>query len=277
MLTMQKYHGMGNDYLILDPNKNEIRLEEKQIKLLCRRNFGVGADGVLYGPLLGNGKIFMRVFNPDGSEAEHSGNGACIFAGYLRDMGYIHEKKISLYTKSGENEVEFLEHGTMRVKMGKPVFACDRIPVTGMEEEIINLPLLFHGELYNATCVSVGNPNCVIMMEDVSGQKARELGPYVESAARFPNRMNLQLCHVIDKEHIRIEIYERGAGYILASGTGACAAAVAAYRMNLVGQEVCVEMPGGEILVEIKDDLTLYMTGRAESVGTFLVAEHFFA
>ncbi len=277
MLTMQKYHGMGNDYLILDPNKNEIRLEEKQIKLLCRRNFGVGADGVLYGPLLGNGKIFMRVFNPDGSEAERSGNGACIFAGYLRDMGYIHEKKISLYTKSGENEVEFLEHGTMRVKMGKPVFACDRIPVTGMEEEIINLPLLFHGELYNATCVSVGNPNCVIMMEDVSGQKARELGPYVESAARFPNRMNLQLCHVIDKEHIRIEIYERGAGYILASGTGACAAAVAAYRMNLVGQEVCVEMPGGEILVEIKDDLTLYMTGRAESVGTFLVAEHFFA
>lgn len=277
MLTMQKYHGMGNDYLILDPNKNEIRLEEKQIKLLCRRNFGVGADGVLYGPLLGNGKIFMRVFNPDGSEAERSGNGACIFAGYLRDMGYIHEKKILLYTKSGENEVEFLEHGTMRVKMGKPVFACDRIPVTGMEEEIINLPLLFHGELYNATCVSVGNPNCVIMMEDVSGQKARELGPYVESAARFPNRMNLQLCHVIDKEHIRIEIYERGAGYILASGTGACAAAVAAYRMNLVGQEVCVEMPGGEILVEIKDDLTLYMTGRAESVGTFLVAEHFFA
>lgn len=277
MLTMQKYHGMGNDYLILDPNKNEIRLEEKQIKLLCRRNFGVGADGVLYGPLLGNGKIFMRVFNPDGSEAERSGNGACIFAGYLRDMGYIHEKKISLYTKSGENEVEFLEHGTMRVKMGKPVFACDRIPVTGMEEEIINLPLLFHGELYNATCVSVGNPNCVIMMEDVSGQKARELGPYVESAARFPNRMNLQLCHVIDKEHIRIEIYERGAGYILASGTGACAAAVAAYHMNLVGQEVCVEMPGGEILVEIKDDLTLYMTGRAESVGTFLVAEHFFA
>lgn len=277
MLTMQKYHGMGNDYLILDPNKNEIRLEEKQIKLLCRRNFGVGADGVLYGPLLGNGKMFMRVFNPDGSEAERSGNGACIFAGYLRDMGYIHEKKISLYTKSGENEVEFLEHGTMRVKMGKPVFACDRIPVTGMEEEIVNLPLLFHGELYNATCVSVGNPNCVIMMEDVSGQKARELGPYVESAARFPNRMNLQLCHVIDKEHIRIEIYERGAGYILASGTGACAAAVAAYRMNLVGQEVCVEMPGGEILVEIKDDLTLYMTGRAESVGTFLVAEHFFA
>lgn len=277
MLTMQKYHGMGNDYLILDPNKNEIRLEEKQIKLLCRRNFGIGADGVLYGPLSGNGKIFMRVFNPDGSEAEQSGNGACIFAGYLRDMGYIHEKKISLYTKSGENEVEFLEKDAMRVKMGKPVFACNRIPVTGIEEEIVNLPLLFHGELYNATCVSIGNPNCVIMMEDVSGQKARELGPYVESAVRFPNRMNLQLCHVIDREHIRIEIYERGAGYILASGTGACAAAAAAYRMELVGQEVCVKMPGGAIFVEIKDDFTLYMTGRADPVGTFLVADHFFA
>lgn len=181
---MQKYEGVGNDYLILDPNRNELKLEENQIKMLCRRNFGVGADGILYGPLYANQKIFFRIFNPDGSEAECSGIGACIFAAYLRDAGCIHGKKVRLYSKAGENEVVYLEDGRMRVKMGKPVFACEKIPVTGVEDEIVNLPLLFHGELYNATCVSVGNPNCVIMMEDVSGGRARELGPYVEHAAR---------------------------------------------------------------------------------------------
>ena len=182
-----------------------------------------------------------------------------------------------LYSKAGENEVVYLEDGRMRVKMGKPVFACEKIPVTGVEDEIVNLPLLFHGELYNATCVSVGNPNCVIMMEDVSGGRARELGPYVEHAARFPNRMNLQLCRVVDRAHIKIEIYERGTGYILASGTGACAAAAASYRMGLTDRTVFVEMPGGTLLVETKEDLTMYLTGSARAVGTFFVAEHFFA
>lgn len=277
MLTMQKYEGVGNDYLILDPNRNELKLEENQIKMLCRRNFGVGADGILYGPLYANQKIFFRIFNPDGSEAERSGIGACIFAAYLRDAGCIHGKKVRLYSKAGENEVVYLEDGGMRVKMGKPVFACEKIPVTGVEDEIINLPLLFHGELYNATCVSVGNPNCVIMMEDVSGGRARELGPYVEHAARFPNRMNLQLCRVVDRTHIKIEIYERGTGYILASGTGACAAAAASYRMGLTDRTVFVEMPGGTLLVETKEDLTMYLTGSARAVGTFFVAEHFFA
>ena len=277
MLTMPKYEGIGNDYLILDPGKNELKLEENQIRMLCRRNFGVGADGILYGPLHANKKIFFRIFNPDGSEAERSGNGACIFAAYLRNMGYVHGKKVTLYSKAGENEVEYLEENTMRVKMGKPVFACEKIPVTGMDDEIINLPLLFHGALYNATCVSVGNPNCVIMMEDVSGAQARELGPYVEHAARFPNRMNLQLCRVIDRSHIRIEIYERGTGYILASGTGACAAAAASCRMGLTDRRVHVEMPGGTLLVETEEDLTMSLTGSAREVGTFLVAEHFFA
>lgn len=279
MLTMQKYHGIGNDYLVLDPNKNELKLTEGQIHLICRRNFGIGADGVLYGPIMEDGKIYVRIFNPDGSEAERSGNGIRIFSKYLWDAGYVHEKKFSLFTKAGEVEVEFLNDlgDEMRVKMGKPVFACSRIPVKGMEEEIVNVPLLFHGELYNATCVSIGNPNCVIMMEDVSGTKAKALGPYVENAAYFPNRINMQLCHVLDKNHIEVEIYERGAGYTLASGTGACAAASAAYRLGLVEGKIHVKMPGGELFIEIEEDFTIYMTGTVCAVGTFLVAEHFFA
>ena len=279
MLAMQKYQGLGNDYLILNPRENELKLEEKQISLLCRRNFGIGADGILYGPVERGEKQYIRIFNSDGSEASHSGNGVMIFAKYLKDSGYWKKDRGVLYTKAGKFTTEFLGEHTekIRVCMGKPVFACEKIPVLQDTDGIVHEPLLFHGNLYNATCVSIGNPNCVILMEDVCGKKARELGPYVENASYFPNQTNLQLCHVVDRNHIQLETYERGAGYTLSSGTGACAAAASMYRMGLGGNEITVQMPGGELLIEIKDDFTMYMTGSASFVGTFYVAEHFFA
>lgn len=278
-ITLKKYHGLGNDYLVLDPGKNQIFLQERSIERLCRRNFGVGADGILYGPILEDGKIHVSIYNSDGSEAERSGNGVRIFARYLLDAGYVKEKKILLTTKAGEVEVEFLddEGTTMRVNMGKPDFMSSSIPVNGEEHEIINEPMVFHGTLYNTTCLSVGNPNCVIMTEDVSGKKAKALGPYVENASYFPNRMNLQLCKVESRKQLRIEIYERGAGYTLASGTGACAAAAAAYRMGLVDSEITVKMPGGDLWIEIAEDGVLYMTGKVEIVGTFEIEENFLA
>lgn len=278
-ITMHKYHGLGNDYLVLDPNKNEISLQERNIEMLCRRNFGVGADGILYGPLLSDGKIKVSIYNPDGSEAERSGNGVRIFAKYLRDAGYVKEQKFILSTKAGDVEVEFLDDAgtTMRVNMGKADFMSAAVPVSSPMQEVINEPLMFHGTLYNTTCLSVGNPNCVIMTEDVSGAKAKALGPYVENASCFPNRMNMQLCKVESRAQVRIEIYERGAGYTLASGTGACAAAAAAYRIGLVDHEITVKMPGGDLKVEIEEDGNIYMTGTVKSVGTFTLAENFFA
>ncbi len=278
-ITMHKYHGLGNDYLVLDPNKNKISLQERKIEMLCRRNFGVGADGILYGPLLEDGKIKVAIFNPDGSEAERSGNGVRIFAKYLRDAGYVKEQKFTLTTKAGDVVIEFLDEAacSMRVNMGKADFMSASIPMSGIMHEVINEPLMFHGTLYNTTCLSVGNPNCVIMTEDVSGKKVKALGPYVENASYFPNRMNLQLCKVESRNRLRIEIYERGAGYTLASGTGACAAAAAAYRMGLVDREMTVEMPGGELKIEIGEDGDIYMTGSVETVGSFTLAEDFFA
>lgn len=278
-ITMHKYHGLGNDYLVLDPNKNEISLQERNIEMLCRRNFGIGADGILYGPLLSDGKIKVSIYNPDGSEAERSGNGVRIFAKYLRDAGYVKEQKFILSTKAGDVEVEFLDDAgtTMRVNMGKADFMSAAVPVSSPMQEVINEPLMFHGTLYNTTCLSVGNPNCVIMTEDVSGAKAKALGPYVENASCFPNRMNMQLCKVESRDQVRIEIYERGAGYTLASGTGACAAAAAAYRIGLVDHEITVKMPGGDLKVEIEEDGNIYMTGTVKSVGTFTLAENFFA
>ena len=134
-VTLKKYHGLGNDYLVLDPNKNELALQTRNIEMLCRRNFGVGADGLLYGPILENDKIRVRIFNSDGSEAERSGNGVRIFAKYLLDEGYVQDKKFTLDMLAGEVEVEFLQQdgSLMRVKMGKPVYAGTQMPLTGLE------------------------------------------------------------------------------------------------------------------------------------------------
>ncbi len=277
-ITMKKYHGLGNDYLVLDPNKNDLALQTRNIEMVCRRNFGVGADGLLYGPMMEDGKIKVRIFNPDGSEAEKSGNGVRIFAKYLLDEGYIKPGKFSLNTLAGDVEIEFVEEdgSSMRVNMGKPVYAGKEMAVAGMQGEVVNAHLRFHDNDYNTTCLSVGNPNCVIMMEEVTPQQAKALGPYVEGAAYFPNRINMQLCKVIDRQNIAIEIYERGAGYTLASGTGACAAAAAAKRMGLVGERVTVHMPGGDLLIELEKNGDIYMTGTVGTVGTFVLADNFF-
>ena len=278
-ITLRKYHGLGNDYLIYDPNRNACELQERQVEALCRRNLGVGADGILYGPFFDGDKMRVRIFNPDGSEAEKSGNGIRIFSKYLKDMGYVTEESYVLHTKAGETRVTFLnEQGDlMRVDMGYPEFVAKEIPVVGFEGEIVNEAIFFGDNFYNATCVSLGNPNCVLMLEEVSQKKAMQLGPYVENSRYFPNRINMQLCQVLDRENIQIEIYERGAGYTYASGPGACAAAAASHKMGFVGDRVTVHMHGGELLVEFARDGRIDMTGPVVYIGSITLAEQFFA
>lgn len=278
-IILRKYHGLGNDYLIYDPNRNDELLQERQIEALCRRNIGVGADGILYGPFFDGDEIRVRIFNPDGSEAEKSGNGIRIFSRYLRDAGYIKDDTYVLTTKAGNTTVTFLnEQGSlMRVDMGKAQFKASEIPAVGFGEEIVNEAIFFCDNFYNATCVSMGNPNCVLMLEEVNPKKAKQLGPYVERAKYFPNRINMQLCQVLDRRNIQIEIYERGAGYTYASGTGACAAAAAAHRLGLVDDWVTVHMHGGELQVEFGADERIYMTGPVVYIGSITLAEQFFA
>lgn len=278
-ITLRKYHGLGNDYLVYDPNRNECILQERQIEQLCRRNIGVGADGILYGPILDGEEIRVRIFNPDGSEAEKSGNGIRIFSKYLRDTGYVTEESYVLTTKAGRTGISFLnEDGSlMRVDMGKATFLASEIPVVGFGEEIVNEAIFFCDNFYNATCVSMGNPNCVLMIEEANEKKAKQLGPYVENSKYFPNRINMQLCQVLDEENIQIEIYERGAGYTYASGTGACAAAAASHRLGLVGDKVTVHMHGGELLVEFTEDGSIFMTGPVVYIGSITLAENFFS
>lgn len=276
-LTLERYHGLGNDYFVYDPNRNEMKLNEKNVQMICNRNVGLGSDGILEGPIMDGKQIWVRIWNPDGSIAEKSGNGVRIFAKYLKDACYVQKKTFMLQTDAGAVEVTFLneEGSRLRVSMGKLSFWSDEIPVIGERREVINEDMVFGKTLYPATCVSVGNPHCVIPMQEISEKLVRKIGQYSESARYFPNRMNTQIMQVIDQENIAIEIYERGAGYTLASGTGACAAAGVAYKLGLTNNKVIVHMPGGKLQVEITDDWNVYMTGDVFYVAKISLSNEF--
>ncbi len=269
----KKYHGLGNDYIVIDPNTFGGEPTAEQIRLICDRHFGIGADGMLYGPIRQGKNLKVRIFNPDGSEAEKSGNGLRIFAKYLFEKGYAREKSFDIETLGGVVRAELKDEsaGLIKIEMGKVIFNSKLIPATGSEREIVNEPLEIAGEIYKVTCCSIGNPHCVIPLEQISPEKAKQLGPLVENHEIFPNRTNVQLLKVINRNTISIEIWERGAGYTLASGSSSCAAACAARRLGLVDNEVIVKMPGGELSIAISDDYAVHMTGPVENVfeGSF--------
>lgn len=261
-----KYHALGNDYLVIDPNKSNITLTEKNIRLICHRNFGIGSDGILYGPFFQNDsmsqRMSLRIFNPDGSEAEKSGNGLRIFARYLLDQRYVSEKEFTLKTAGGTVQVELLDNKGRQIKidMGTISFFA------------VNEQLVINNQPLQITSLSIGNPHCVVLCDALSTETVLELGPVIEQHSRFPNRTNVQFLNIIDRRTIQIEIWERGAGYTLASGSSSCAAAGAAYRLGLVDQEVNVLMPGGVIQVKIRHDGHIFMTGPVCAVQSGLFA-----
>jgi len=265
---LRKYHGLGNDYLVIDPNVYDVDLTPDRIRLICNRNFGIGADGILYGPLMNVENFRVRIFNPDGSEAEKSGNGLRIFAKYLFGNKYVDKQHFSIETSGGIVEVYIKDDSAnlIKIDMGKMTFLSTRIPVKGPEREVVDENLEINGVGYKVTCLSVGNPHCVIPMDEVTEEKAKELGPEVENHDMFPNRINMQLLKVIDRANIEIRIWERGAGYTLASGSSSCAAAGAAYKLGMADNKVNVKMPGGSLFVEINKNEDIYLTGSVEGI-----------
>ncbi|PST37058.1 MULTISPECIES: diaminopimelate epimerase [Clostridium] len=268
-VVLEKYHCMGNDYLVFDPNKNDLELNVENIKKMCSRHFGIGADGILAGPYLGENDFYVHIYNADGSEAEKSGNGMGIFAKYLRDAGYVQKTTISWKTLGGEETVFYLNEDATRVKisMGHPTFWSDEIPVTGERREMVNQTMVFGKIPYVTTCLSMGNPHCVIWMNEISKEMVCRIGEHSETSEYFPEKVNTQILNVLDRTNIQIEIYERGVGYTLASGSCACAAASAAYRLGLADPHMYVHMPGGTLEVEIKEDGMVYMVGEVGYVG----------
>jgi diaminopimelate epimerase len=278
-LHFYKYHALGNDYIVIDPNKFKVNLSEENIRLICHRNFGIGSDGILYGPLFENNSIHLRIFNPDGSEAEKSGNGIRIFSRYLFDAGYLKSNLFSLETLGGKVYVELLDDRASRIKvdMGQVTFDSTKIPVAGIPREMISEELLLNDHKFTVTCLSVGNPHCVVPLSTISKEFAEKWGPIIENHQLFPNRINVQFLQVLDRNNIRIEIWERGAGYTLASGSSSCAAASAAFRLGLSDGDVAVHMPGGTIGIIISADGHVHMTGSVTGVSKGYFSEDLLA
>lgn len=263
-MRFYKYHALGNDYLVLNPRDypNETPPTLKQIRLICHRNFGPGSDGILWGPLPATNADFgLRIFNPDGSEAGKSGNGLRIFSRFLWDHGMVKTPRFTIGTPGGVVEVDIKNAHRITVAMGRVSFASEKIPVIGPPREVLNESLTILDRTFTFCAATIGNPHCVIPLEEISPDLARRYGPAIETHPNFPNRTNVQFMQVLDRQNLRIEIWERGAGYTLASGSSSSAASAVARRLGLVDSAVTVHMPGGKLSIEIGPDFAIRMTG----------------
>ena len=270
-MEFEKYHALGNDYLVFDPQGKDISFSEKKIIRICHRNFGLGSDGILLGPTNSDKADFkLRILNPDGSEAEKSGNGLRIFARYLRDIEKVSTQPFRVETLGGVVTCQVSEDkSVIIVEMGKVSFRSDVIPVnvTGEAREVCNESIEVNGKSFQYYAATIGNPHCVVPVKDANPSLAMELGPTLENHSNFPNRTNVQFLQVIDRNRIKIEIWERGAGYTLASGSSSSAAGAVARKMGLCDENITVEMPGGEIGLLIDDEFNVQMTGPATRVA----------
>lgn len=260
-----KYQALGNDYLVFDRSEAG-ELTEAQVRRICDRHYGPGSDGILVAALpaaqADSVAFTLRIFNPDGSQAEKSGNGLRIFARYLWDQGRVAEAPFTVETPGGQVRCQVHPGGRqVTVEMGRVSFDSRDIPVSGPPRLVLDEVLLLGDRPLRYSAATIGNPHCVVIGEAVSPELAQRLGPVIEHAACFPRRTNVQFLEVLDHHNLRIEIWERGAGYTLASGSSSCAAAAVAYRLGYCAAQVAVHMPGGKIEVEIAPDFAIRMSG----------------
>jgi len=267
-----KMHGFGNDYVVID-NRDEKINDKKAAELakkLCERRFSVGADGLLL--VCGSeaaeaADVKMRIFNADGSEAEMCGNGIRCFSKYCYENGIVKKNEFMVETLSGIKHVWLTLKGNeavaVKVDMGAPNWERKTLPMTG-EGVCINCSLVVDEETYNVTALSMGNPHCVIFVEDVDATPVEYLGPLIENHEAFPKRTNAGFVQVISKNELKVRVWERGCGETLACGTGTCAAVAAANRLGKVGNKVTVHVLGGDLQVEVGK--SLFLSGAAEKV-----------
>ena len=265
-----KYHALGNDYLVLDPKDGPLP-EQEEIVRICHRNFGLGSDGILYGPLKTDKADFgLRIINPDGSEAEKSGNGLRIFARYLHDSSTVKNDAFTVDTLGGLVTCQVSECAdSITVDMGRVEFSAEGTTADTEDTKngSIGQDLSFNGKTQTVYIADIGNPHCVVVQDEICAKQAKKDGAAIELHANFPNRTNVQFLKIIDRNNIQIEIWERGAGYTLASGSSSSAAAAVAHRIGLCDCDITVHMPGGQIKIQIGDNYSVRMTGPTTRVA----------
>ncbi len=271
-MRFHKYHALGNDYLVMNPADYPgwVQPTNDQIRVICHRNFGAGSDGILWGPLPSKKARFgLRIFNPDGSEAEKSGNGLRIFSRYLFDQKLVGGEAFTIEVPGGVVESKVMDGGQrITVEMGRVTFQSDEIPVAGPVRTVLGEKFTIAGREFTFNAAGIGNPHCVIVLPEISADLARQYGPHIEVHKNFPNRINVQFLKVLDRRNVQIEIWERGAGYTLASGSSSSASAAVAHKLGLIDAHVTVHMPGGTIGIEISPDFSVKMTGPTTRVAT---------
>ena len=276
-LEFTKMQGAGNDYIYFNCLEGVIDDPEVLAIKLSDRHFGIGGDGIV---LICNSEIAdakMRMFNIDGSEGKMCGNAIRCVGKYLYDNKLTSNKRLSIDTLSGIKKLElFTEDNivhSVSVDMGKAEFVPDQIPVLLDGDKIVNREIIIEDKKYSITCVSMGNPHCVLFCDDVDIIEIEKLGPKFENASIFPERVNTEFVKVIDKNTIKMRVWERGSGETLACGTGACAAAAAAVENDFCnkGEDIKVILKGGDLYINYTDD-TVYMIGSAEKVFEGVVA-----
>jgi diaminopimelate epimerase len=264
-----KMHGLGNDYVVID-NRDQKIADSKLAALgkeLCNRRFSVGADGLLLVFSSKSADVKMRIFNSDGSEAEMCGNGIRCFAKYCYENSIVEKSGFSVETLSGLKQVWLTLKGkavsSVRVDMGAPNWNRSSLPMSG-EGTCINEDLQVDSENYKVTCLSMGNPHCVIFVDNVDEFPVEYVGPIIESNKAFPKRTNVGFVQVLSKNELKVRVWERGCGETLACGTGTCAAVAAANKLGLVGSKVLVHVLGGDLQVDVGKGL--FLSGAAQKV-----------
>jgi diaminopimelate epimerase len=268
-LKFWKMQGLGNDYLVIDNRDGRISDGEASALALklCKRRFSVGADGVLFASNSAAANVKMRIFNADGSEAEMCGNGIRCFAKYCYENNLARKSEVIVETLAGNKRTWLtVENGSVQavmVDMGLPKLERSQIPMVG-QGKCINEDLRVDTEVYKVTCLSVGNPHCVIFVDNVDDFLVEQVGPKIETHSAFPKRINVEFAEVLGENEVKVRVWERGCGETMACGTGACATVVAGNLLKKLGGKVCVHLLGGDLEIEYAESLLL--NGAAEKV-----------
>lgn len=274
-IEFTKYHGLGNDFILVDNRASSLPvLTPEQAIQLCDRHFGIGADGVIFALPGENGADYtMRIFNSDGSEPEMCGNGIRCLGRFIADLeGEARTKDAyRIHTLAGIMTPQLMADGQVKVDMGLPRLLAGEIPTTlgTADTKVINQPLEVAGKTWEVTCVSMGNPHCITFVEDVAAIDLENIGPQFEHHPAFPQRTNTEFIQVVNRNYVKMRVWERGAGITLACGTGACASLVAGVLTGKCDRTATVELPGGPLQIEWSEpDQRVYMTGPATKVFT---------
>ena len=266
-LKFTKMQGLGNDFVVLDGINQSIALNQQQIRRLADRHFGIGCDQLLLvEKAVGQADLRYRIFNADGGEVEQCGNGARCFVRYVHDHGLTGKREIRVETLSGIISPKLELDGSVKVNMGKPLFEPRKIPFIAEKKEL-SYRLELPAGAVTVSVLSMGNPHAVRVVPDIDSAPVETEGPLIEAHSRFPKRVNVGYMQVIDRKHIKLRVFERGAGETLACGTGACAAVVTGINLGLLDDRILVSTKGGELNIGWSgNDEPVWMTGPAVAV-----------